>query len=358
MRTGLSLYPGLDSTATLEKTLSLACTYGIDRLFLSLHIPEADTTKLRCDLQKILRRARENRLDVIADISPETAAFLGFDEVTPQALLACGITTARLDAGFTPAQTTYFSKCMTVQLNASTIREDDLLALRAAGADFSHIDSLHNFYPRPFTGLSPAFTAQQTALLHRYGIHVGAFIAGMNTKRAPLYEGLPTVEDHRSWETLRAVRHLSALQLDTVFIGDSAPTAEEVNTLGNVAPMDADTVVLRIQMHSDAPHLRRLLQRTFTLRPDRSAYVLRTAGCRALTGDIPILPAGPRRRRQRGDITIDNQGFGRYMGEVEIVLTDLPVEERTNIVASVLAEDLPLLDAAPYKKKIIFQWQH
>src|SRR5699024_11934146 len=35
--------------------------------------------------------------------------------------------------------------------------------------------------------------------------------------------------------------------------------------------------------------------------------------------------------RNIGSITIDNQKYGRYMGEVQIIKTDLPMDEKVNV---------------------------
>lgn len=48
--------------------------------------------------------------------------------------------------------------------------------------------------------------------------------------------------------------------------------------------------------------------------------------------------------RQRGSVTIDNEKYLRYMGEMQILKVDLPSDERVNVIAKVVDEDLFLLD--------------
>ena len=213
MKTGISLYPGLgrscvDELALLEEAASM----GITRVFTSLHIPESDAEILSMELQEILSVARHHHFDVIADVSPKTQELLNLPSLTPEQLLFRGITTVRFDYGFDVRKIALFSHMMKVQLNASTLRPEGLAALQEAGADFSHIDSLHNFYPRPHTGLGEDYVQKQTHWLQGQGISVGLFIPSQAGRRLPLREGLPTLEEDRHRPVDLAARHAQALR--------------------------------------------------------------------------------------------------------------------------------------------------
>ncbi|WP_375154096.1 DUF871 domain-containing protein [Parageobacillus sp. VR-IP] len=47
--------------------------------------------------------------------------------------------------------------------------------------------------------------------------------------------------------------------------------------------------------------------------------------------------------REKGRVTIDNNQYGRYAGELQITLTDLPANEKVNVVGRIMEDDLPLL---------------
>lgn len=47
--------------------------------------------------------------------------------------------------------------------------------------------------------------------------------------------------------------------------------------------------------------------------------------------------------RKRGSITIDNELYGRYAGEMQIVINDLPEDRKVNVVGMVMEEDVSLL---------------
>lgn len=341
MKTGISIYPGLDRSAKENMTLlEKAAALGISRVFTSLHIPETDTAALARELRDLLQAARRYDLDVIADVSPKTQELLGLTALTPAALLSLGITTVRLDYGFDVRKTALFSQAMRVQLNASTLKPAYLAALRDCHADFRHIDSLHNFYPRPHTGLGLDYFLQQTRMLQQAGIKVGSFIASRCGRRTPLYEGLPTLEDDRCRSVSLAARHALALGVDSVFIGDDAPAEEELEALARCGREERDTVVLRIRPESREPFVQDLLEQPMTARPDAARDAIRASESRTRTAGHTIAPdetAGL--DLSYGDISIDNAGYGRYQGEVQISLAKQPGDPRTNRAAYVLPEE-------------------
>ena len=220
-----------------------------------------------------------------------------------------------------------------------------------------YIDGLHNFYPRPHTGLDLDYFKAQTDLLHAYGLSVGAFVPSQSGQRAPLYEGLPTLEDHRHQDVSLAARHLAALGVQSVFIGDDKPSDKELRDLARTGREETDVVVIKAKLLSREPHIQDLLSYTFTARPDPSRDVIRTSGSRAhLDGRIIEPESDIFRSLHRGDITLDNADFLRYMGEIQIVKCELPPEERTNIVAKVVPNEEFLLDYITPGRKFRFEF--
>ena len=85
-----------------------------------------------------------------------------------------------------------------------------------------------------------------------------------------------------------------------------------------------------------------ILSNTFTRRPDISKSVIRAIEGRKflkMTGGT-ILPDNSPIERNFGDITIDNANFGRYAGEIQIVDDVLPADERVNVIARILPEEI------------------
>ncbi|MBO6236253.1 MAG: DUF871 domain-containing protein [Schwartzia sp.] len=346
MAFGISVYPGLDNT--IEENVSLiqhAAGLGITRMFTSLHIPEHNKTSFAESLNAILDAARDARLDLIADVTPESAEVLGLSSCTPETFYAYGIHTLRLDDGFDVSEIAAFTRNETgvrIQLNASTVSEKFLADLSQNGANFSGIEALHNFYPRTGTGLSVRAIKEKTALLHRYGIRTGAFVATRaGRKRSPLCDGLPTLELHRNFTVDLAARHLAALGLDDIFLSDSLPTNEELSALAGITQ---NLVTLRAIPTIKNDAIQRFLAQPFTARPDEARDAVRAVESRARAKElsIPLIPENMC-ARPFGAVTLDNKKYLRYAGELQIIKRPHPADSRTNVIAQIKAEELFLI---------------
>jgi uncharacterized protein len=69
-----------------------------------------------------------------------------------------------------------------------------------------------------------------------------------------------------------------------------------------------------------------------------------------------IDPIAPENTSERivGSITRDNDLYGRYRGEVQITLCDLPADDRVNVVGRVVDEDIVLLSYLKPGQKVKF----
>lgn len=347
MLNGISIYAGLDyehkdNLALIETAASM----GFKRMFTSAQIPEAaDTEKFIDDFTEILTTAVTNGLEIILDVNAENFERYDIDGIT-----------LRLDDGFTPEQVAELSRERKIQLNASTVTEDFLNQINELNADFSNISALHNFYPHPYTGLETYYFDNMNHILHGFGIEVGAFVPSKDGKRRlPLREGLPTLEDCRNFSTDLSARFLVALGVDFIIIGDGQPTRDE---LKSVAYVSADEVVFRAQLLSNDLTTAQILSRTFTRRPDVAKSVLRAIEGRQYLRDLggTIPPEEPQIERTFGDVTIDNENFGRYAGEVQIVQDVLPADGRVNIAARILDEEIFLTGYLKPQRKFSFKF--
>ena len=347
MQNGISIYAGLDYDK--EENLSLiksAASLGFKRLFTSAQIPEAaDGEKFFDDFTDILTTAVTYGLEIILDVNAETFSQFDIDGIT-----------LRLDDGFSAEQVAEISRARKIQLNASTVTEKFLDALLEFKADFRNISALHNFYPHPWTGLETYFFDNQNRILHDFDIEVGAFVPSKDGKRRlPLREGLPTLEDCRNFSTDLSARFLAALGIDFIIIGDGAPTQEE---LQSVAAIVDDEIIFRTKLLSDDLSTAEILSRKFTRRADVAKSVIRAVEGRQylkeIGGKIPaeVLPI----ERSFGDVTIDNENFGRYAGEVQILQDVLPADGRVNIAAHILDEENFLTGYLKPRQKFSFKF--
>lgn len=303
----------------------MAGIQGVKRAFTSLHIPE-ESGDLANRAKKLLQTANENGIDVYADVSARTPGHLGLTSLAE--LKALGVIGLRLDDYFEHDMILNLAKEFRLALNASTLFEEDVRALLDGGLEPSQLIAWHNFYPRRETGLSETFFRNQNRLFKRLGIPISAYIPGDGEKRGPLFEGLPTLEAHRHVDPFLAAMELDHTGVDDIYIGD--PEVSE-NLLKRLIDFDQHgRVSLRIEGFQAGE---------FRLRPDFARDVLRFMDTRSVE---PIVPENTA-VRSIGTITRDNDRYGRYRGEVQIALSDLPADERVNVIGRIVKEDLPLL---------------
>lgn len=308
-----------------EERIAIAGKLGVERAFTSLHIPE-ESGDLAGRAKKLLQAAKAAGIEVYADVSARTPAHLGLESLS--ALKSLGVIGLRLDDFFANETILNLSKEFKLALNASILFEEDVLALLEGGLEASQLLAWHNYYPRRETGLAESFFQSQNELFRRYGIPVSAYIPGDGEKRGPLYEGLPTLEAHREADSYMAALELFRAGARDVYIGDPEVSEELLQRLN-----DFDC------HHRVSVRIEGFQEGEFRLRPDFSRDVLRFMDTRSSGAIVAENTAA----RPMGTITRDNDRYGRYRGEVQITLYDLPPDERVNVVGRVVESDVPLL---------------
>ncbi|NHM33743.1 MupG family TIM beta-alpha barrel fold protein [Neobacillus terrae] len=308
-----------------ESRLETAGKQGVKRAFTSLHIPE-ESGDLADRAKKLLQKAKEEGIEVYADVSYRTPSHLGLENLNE--LKNLGVGGLRLDDFFQSGTIIQLSKEFKIAVNASILFEDDLNALLALGLEPEQVIAWHNFYPRPETGLDEQFFREQNALFQKLGIPVAAYVPGDGEKRGPLYEGLPTLENHRNLDPFLAALELYQCGIEDVYIGDPEVSGSLLQKIMEFE--QTKTIAIRVEG---------LVSGEFSLRPDFARDVLRLMDTRRTE---PVSPANTV-ARSRGTITMDNDLYGRYRGEVQVVLNPLPADERVNVIGRVIEEDIPLL---------------
>jgi uncharacterized protein len=342
---GISVFFGMEqSVAQNVNYLKLARKLGYSKLFTSLHIPEADYSEFIPACRKVLAIAAELGFEVTADVSPRFWQLLG---IAPQGLRSLGINALRVDYGFEPQKVlelATISQC-NIELNASVVGEFALESLLSSGLDCQVLRAGHNYYPRPETGLSFAGYMRRSEIFQAQGIPVSVFIPCMQRPRGPIFAGLPTVESHRTLSTADAVRQLWASRgVETILFGDPMVPESELEVAGRQVRYIEGPLQIRVKtdpLQADCESI--LWAAVHTNRLDAAEYVVRSEESRALCAS-EIQPQLDAKARKRGDVTIDNLKYGRYMGELQIILRDLPADERVNVVGRIAEEDLCLLE--------------
>ncbi|WP_018751717.1 DUF871 domain-containing protein [Paenibacillus sanguinis] len=318
---------------SIEDTLEymdLMRKHGFLTMFTSLQIPEEAPEDLLEPLGRIGRFAGEHQMELMVDVSPRT-----FHNFSLAQLKEHGVTGLRIDSGMDNTEIAELTRDWQVALNASTIDAELLNDLRVKGANFTALEAWHNYYPRPETGLEWSTFRAQNKWLQAEGLKVGAFIPGDGRLRGPLHEGLPTLEHHRHQAPFASYLELMTKgAVDLVVIGDLSLSEW---TLSQFVAWKEGVVLVRVADQQPS----HVWDDTHHNRPDIARDVIRSENARShFKGTI-----APYRciSRPRGAVTLDNENYKRYQGELQIVLNPLPADERVNVIGYVVENDLPLL---------------
>lgn len=337
METGISIYLSVDEE-TNRQIIEKAAKQGMRYAFTSLQIPEEDSRNQGERITRLLSLCRQNHICLMADAGQDTAKRLGLGCL--EELAECGLTHLRLDYGFTAEETVTLSKTFFVVLNASTVTDQEIALWKSLGADMGRFIACHNFYPKPYTGLSMERVRRINDRMHGMGISTMAFVPGNLTLRGPLYEGLPTVEEQRAGREQVLLNILKLHQdgaADIVLIGDVDIRPEDWNRL---KCLNDGYVKLRARLDPEYGFAADMIHHD---RADSSDYVFRSVESR--NGGMCVRGSIARGGQERptGSICLSNEGYLRYMGELEIARTDLPPDDRVTVIGQIEKEDMKYL---------------
>ena len=333
---GFSCYLNDSATEQQAAYLKQMQQAGFTGVFTSLQLSEAKPEIIRQRLDQLVANCHQLGLTIMAGVSAASLQRLGIALHDGKAIQALGLDGLRIDDGIDMTTVAALSHTMAIALNASTLSACMIDQLANAKANLCRIEAWHNFYPRPETGLDPAWFAQKNKWLHALGFKTMAFISGDAQQRGPLFAGLPTLEAHRGLLPLAAYLELRQLAIDHVYVGDPQLSPRSIAAFQSYV----HDQVLLIQVQTDDE---RLLHLTWHSRPDIAQKVVRLAEARLEPIFAPPQPAQTD-PRPRGSITLDNSAYGRYAGELQLTRCDLPADPRVNVIGKIEPSNLPLLD--------------
>ncbi|KQL41114.1 cell surface protein [Bacillus sp. FJAT-25509] len=346
---GISIYLSEKNIEKNKKYIEMAKKNGFHSIFTSLHIPEDDPSTYKKLLQTLGTEAKENEMELMADISAKSLTHLGLDYTNVSELLNWGVTGLRVDYGLKEVQIADLSKKMKIALNASTLTPAFLDELLKYGLQTENVEAWHNFYPRPETGLATTYLIEKNKWLKSCGITTMAFIPGNDEIRGPLFKGLPTLEKHRGVDPLLAYLDLNQnCYVDKVLVGDISIKIETMEALSKTK----NYMELRYKPYSQDEEILSIVEQVHTNREDPARDVIRSMESRLYGsfGENSLKPANTI-TRSVGSVTIDNELYGRYEGELQIMLTNLPSDEKVNVIGKIIEDDLSLLQYIGAGKK-------
>lgn len=317
-------------------------------VFSSFHIQEEyegmeDYTK---KAREICNWLKDRGFKIMGDVSTKTLKFFNYDSIVEFAR-DFQIDILRLDYGFSDEEILNIGKEYPISFNPST--DDDILAKKIL-ASGGEIYGLHNFYPRPETGLDPEDLIEINTRLKKLGIKTFAFIVGDEMKRAPIYEGLPTLEKHRNMLPYVAFLDLyTNYKVDGVFVGD----VKISDFQGELITQYIKDGIINIPVKF-LPKYKYLYNQVFTIRADSPKAMMRLQESREYSCNGEKQQPFNTVNRNRGSITMDNIGYKRYSGEIQILRKELPQDRRVNVIGKVEEDYLDLLEVIKNRDKIRF----
>ncbi|WP_156855202.1 DUF871 domain-containing protein [Oceanobacillus sp. AG] len=353
---GISIYLGSEPIAKQIPYIRNMREMGFESIFTSLHIPEENQTIYKEQLRALGKVATELEMELMADISPHSLEILEIDWETADNLLSWGLTGLRIDYGVDEQTIIDLSHKMRIALNASTITKNELNRMKEMGLNVAAVEAWHNYYPRPETGLGFSDFIQKNNELKEAGITVMAFIPGDAKLRGPLFEKLPTLEQHRTVSPFAAFLDLEKVgDVDKIMVGDV--TISDASCEQFRAYDQGEIVVRAIASEEVDKELLEKAAEPFTNRADPARDLVRSVESRSYAqyGDIGVHPQNTV-ERPIGSITIDNERYMRYQGEIQITLTDLPADERVNVLGKVIEADVPILRWLKENQKFRIVW--
>ncbi|KIL52857.1 DUF871 domain-containing protein [Jeotgalibacillus campisalis] len=339
---GASVFLGQQTEREQQTYLDLIQKAGGKTIFTSLHIPEDDAALYKNALKTLADQVQERGMRLYVDMSGHSMEALGLTWKEAGVLKDWGVEGIRVDYGIDSQTIAAISNVMTVALNASTITQIWMDELTALGLNKEQSEVWHNYYPRPETGLCSTWFDQQNQWFKQNGFKTAAFIPGDKRLRGPLHKGLPTLEKHRRMSSFAAYLSLKHQHpVDEILIGDPEISTQ---TFEQLTAYQQGVIRLRYKPYTNDVLSQRLLALEHRNRFDPARDVIRSEGARPFFQiQNDRIKADQPNERTIGAITIDNEHYGRYQGELQIARTSLPSHEGVNTAGQIIAKDIPLI---------------
>lgn len=319
---------------------------SVDLYFTSLHIAEEFSDDYAVRAKKMLESLKAAGKKVMVDISSRGLENLGYSSLK-DFVLDTGVYMVRCDFGISEEEMLAVAGECALAVNASTLDYQFAVRLREAGAE---VWAVHNFYPRPETGLDEEFFSKRNRDLREKGIKIAAFITGDERKRGPLMEGLPTLEAHRNIPPyVQYVQMVNQYQVDMVMVGDPALSLEQLRLIERKKCDNVIAVPAVLESTYE-----QLYEKVWTIRQDSPKWIARLQESRGYAAIGEKIAPFSCKERTAGSITIDNEKYLRYSGEIQVIRQDLGADERVNVIGHILPEYMAILGELNRGEKMVF----
>lgn len=343
---GISIYPEHSTPDKDKAYLKLASEYGFTRVFTCLLSVNKPKNEIIAEFKDIIQYATSLNYEVILDVAPAVFDQLGISYDDLSFFNEMGATGIRLDMGFDGAKEamlTFNPYHLAIEINMSNnVAYLDNIMTYQPNAPFLY--GCHNFYPQKGTGLDYDFFVKCSQRFKQQGIRTAAFINSHDATIGPwsINDGLCTLEMHRNLPIDVQAKHLFATNLiDDVIIGNAYASCEELAALSKINRYQLE---LNVEVFNQTTDIEKniMFNEQHYRRGDITKQAVRSTEVRKKQVDKDISSHDNLVSLQLGDVVIGNNLFGKYKGELQIILEEC-YDERKNKVGRVVTEELFLI---------------
>ncbi len=345
---GISVYPEKAKKQEIIDYINLAAKYGFKRVFTCLLSAEGTREEIKAEFLEIITTATNQGMEVILDIAPSVFSKLNISYDDLSFFKELGATGIRLDEGFDglkESTMTFNDLDLDIEINMSsgTKYVDNIISF---APNKKKLIGCHNFYPMEYSGLSMETFTQTSKQYKELNIRSAAFVNSNDAKHGPwpVMDGLCTLELHRTMPITTQVKHFMMMDLvDDIIIANAFASEKELKAISEIK----NVVSLDIEFDKSITNIEKkiVLDELHVNRGDRSDYLIRSTQSRIKYKDENFKPVNLHKEIKKGFITIGNDNFGQYKGELHLSKKDhLDDKGRKNVVAKIADHDLFLLD--------------
>lgn len=347
----ISVYPNSNSSMNqLNEYLELAKRYGIEEVFTSIHLPEYSMEDQLAYLEQVSEAAKRLDMELTADIGGPFISMALDNPAILERLKKVNLDFLRLDYGYNENQLTVLYESLHIKgfvINASMVNEDELkrhLHFFKELDENIFIRACHNFYVREESGLDIDFALNQTKLFESFNIPVYFCVPCHDHPRGPLHLGLPTLEYHRYQDMDMILMDLMhTFHAQGILYSDEWMSEKQFKLIQKT--LIEKVIDIPVFLNQNLTEIeKRIILKKHIFRYDSNASFLRSRSSREMAEyAAKIFPANCI-ERHKGDITIDNERYLRYSGELQVVCSDAKQDQRVNVSAHLrTADDLQKL---------------
>lgn len=332
-----------------QEYISKAAKLGFSEVFSSLHLPELSYQQQISHLARLVECTKQHNMVLTLDVGGDTLTNIFADHQKIVYFRDLHVDNLRLDCYYNSAQIKAIVEELDIHgfvLNTSVLNAlelEDICELIYSIDDSANISSCHNFYIRPETGISEDYFVQQNLIFQAAKLAITACVPGRNNPRGPLGLGLPTMEKHRKIDLQLACLQLKyGYGIDRIMIGDGLASDSELQIVSDV--INEIPINIGIEFFScDNKVAKLMFDKIHHCRPDSGVIAYRLESSRDMAAQGALIIAGCCEKRERYDITIDNEKYKRYSGEIQIMIEPGSADERVNVIGRLLKTSIAFL---------------